>query len=113
MTLLRRWRTRLLNSILLPTERDGLCTMGAPVTLADLEKLPPWALCELYGSSSTVEIWEMLTRQQTKPLARLLALAERSPYLSLWSCFLAAVCTVTGLYAMLYHASNGCHWLLP
>lgn len=113
MTLLRRWQMQWLSSTLPPMIHAGLCIMGAPVILADLEKLPTWALYDLYGSNSTVEAWKTLMRQRMRPLARLRAFATRSPYLSLWLYFLVAVCIVTGLYAMLYRASNGCRWLLP
>jgi hypothetical protein len=88
-------------------------TTDAPLTLADLEKLPTSSLYDLYGSSSTVEIWEMLTRQRTKPSRRLQVFAHGSvSQLLLW-CSLAAASIVIGLYAILYVATSGSHWLLP
>ena len=68
---------------------------------------------DLYGASSTVEIAVTPIKRQTTlwPPSRISV--GLSNYQRLWLSGLAAVCIVTGLYALLYHASSGSHWLLP
>lgn len=113
MTLLSSFQRRFFGLTPRTRARTERSITGAPLMMADLERLFPSPLYEAYIASSIAEIMATPTPAPMTRWRRLQAFAVQRRRLSLLSFGAAAVCIVTGLYLGLYHASNGSHWLLP
>lgn len=97
---------------LITRERAAPSITGAPLTRAGAAARVTWLHFDRYGASSIVETTETNTPQPTKPSPPSPDFVVVSKSLFLWLCFLAAASTVTGLYAALWIATSGGHWLV-